>query len=149
MATPRKRKPSKRKTKPKRRRPSILLIVGMAALIAGFVARRSLLPSAMYRLTHREPDHQPMPIDPGEPMPHGELPVIQETHKSADRSKPAARAPAMTTKLDAPVKSHDTTTAGAPGGSTGEAVSAHNGASEHISSSDRQQLDSILKRKAN
>ena len=44
----------------KRRRKSragFLMILGLAMLIAGFLARRTFLPLAMFRLTHRAPQH--------------------------------------------------------------------------------------------
>jgi hypothetical protein len=145
VATPRKRKPSKRKTNAKRRRPSLLLIAGLGALIAGFLVRRSLLPSAMYRLTHREPDHQSMPVV----LPNDEPPPIEETHKSMERPKYGAEhPPTETTGLEAPMKSRDTNSSSEPETAAGEANPAHNVEHEHISASDREQLDTILKRRA-
>ena len=172
MATPRKRKPSKRKTKQKRRRrPSLLLIAGIAALVAGFLVRRSLIPSAMYRLTHRAPDHQSAPVNLNEPetggLPQNEasrevpakhdetrasrgMPMIEEKHKSAERTNPGVEhAPTMTSKIDTPAKSSGTNPVAAPGDAVGPSEPPRNVEGEHISTSDRHQLDSILKKKAN
>jgi hypothetical protein len=145
VATPRKRKPSKRKTRARRRRPSLLLIAGLGALIAGFLVRRSLLPSAMYRLTHREPDHQSIPVA----LPNDELPATEEMHKSTERQKSdAMHPPTETTRLETPMKSRDTNSSAVPETAAGETNPAHGGVSEHISASDREQLDTILKRRA-
>jgi hypothetical protein len=38
------------------RRPSILVIAAIAALILGFLARRTMLPSAAHYLAHRPPE---------------------------------------------------------------------------------------------
>lgn len=154
VTAPRKRKPSKRKTKAKRRRPSLLLIVGVAALVAGFLVRRSLLPSAMYRMTHREPDHQSAPASYDElndrTRASDRPPVIEEVNKSAGRAKPGIeRPPTMTSKIDTPAKSTETNPNAAPDASTAPANPAQNKEGEHISTSDREHLDSILKRKAN
>ena len=141
MGTPRKRKASSRRTKPKRRRISVWLIVGLAALITGFLARRIMLPTAMHHLAHRAPDHPPGPSDYSEP-------------RTAERSQPQGEnspehLPTMTTRIDPRMKAKDNTTAPAvSGASTGQSNPAHNSESEHISASDRQQLDSILKRTA-
>jgi cytoskeletal protein RodZ len=148
VATPRKRKPSRRKTKQKRRRPSLLLIAGLVALVAGFLVRRSLIPSAMHRLTHREPDRQSSGI-PGE-----EVPPIEVTNKSTTRVKPGAENPPReaiktteTGKLETATNSRDGNPA--PGSETAAPANpAQNSEHEHISASDREQLDAILKRRA-
>lgn len=64
--TARKRIAGKRKTRPKgrHRRPGILLIAALAALVAGFLARRMMLPSAVRYLGHRAPD-RPGQSEPG------------------------------------------------------------------------------------
>jgi hypothetical protein len=43
----------RRRSRGKRIRPSLILIVALAVLIAGFLTRRVLAPRAMYFLTHR------------------------------------------------------------------------------------------------
>ena len=42
--------------KRKRRAPSLWLVLGLAVLAAGFIARRLLMPSAVHYLTYRAPD---------------------------------------------------------------------------------------------
>jgi len=147
LGTPRKRKASSRRTKPKRRRRvSVWLIVGLAALITGFLARRIMLPSAMRHLAHRAPDHPPSDY---------REPVTEQSHRGAERSQPQAgnstgHLTTTTIRNDTAMKSKDNTTA-APadaGTSTGQSNPAHSSESEHISASDRQRLDSILKRNA-
>jgi hypothetical protein len=42
------------KRRKRKRRPSLLLLIALAMLIAGFIVRRTLAPLALHRLTHRE-----------------------------------------------------------------------------------------------
>jgi hypothetical protein len=55
----------RRRSRSKRIRPSLILIVALAVLIAGFLTRRVLAPRAMYFLTHRSAT--PPPSIVGEP----------------------------------------------------------------------------------
>ncbi len=47
-----------RKGKKRRRSRGLLVIAAIALLIAGFVARRLMVPQLMHALTYRAPDHQ-------------------------------------------------------------------------------------------
>jgi len=49
--------PAPRRSRPKRRRPTILLVMALTALIAGFLFRRMMLPQAVHYLAYRPPDH--------------------------------------------------------------------------------------------
>jgi hypothetical protein len=62
VAPGRKRAASKRPAKKKRMRGlRILALVGLAALILGFLAKRVMIPSAVHYIAYRAPDHpQPM-----------------------------------------------------------------------------------------
>jgi hypothetical protein len=54
----------------KRKRPSLILIVALLVLAAGFLTRRVLAPRAMHFLTHRSPlPPPPAPSMAGEPRP--------------------------------------------------------------------------------
>lgn len=45
------------KKRKKRRGPSLLLLIAIAVLLAGFVVRRTLMPQAIHYLAYRPPDH--------------------------------------------------------------------------------------------
>lgn len=49
--------PAPRRGRVKRRRPTILLVMALIALIAGFLFRRMMLPQAVHYLAYRTPDH--------------------------------------------------------------------------------------------
>ncbi len=71
MAKRRRRRPSRAR----RKRPSLVLIVALLVLAAGFITRRVLAPRAMHFLTHRSAPLPPQPViagdhDPGQP--HGD-----------------------------------------------------------------------------
>ena len=53
MAKAAKRKSGRRKS----RRPNWLILGALAALVLGFLARRSMLPQMLYSMSHRAPDH--------------------------------------------------------------------------------------------
>jgi hypothetical protein len=57
----------RRRSHGKRKRPSLILIVALAVLAAGFITRRVLAPRAMHFLTHRS--STPAPASAGEPQP--------------------------------------------------------------------------------
>jgi hypothetical protein len=90
-----------------RKRPRILLIAALMALIAGFLVRRTMLPSAMHYIAHRAPDHEPPAADVGRDAATGE-------RENAHPNSPS--------KVDTP--------------------------SEHLTSRDRHDLDSLIDRKA-
>jgi uncharacterized membrane protein len=46
----------RRRRKKRAVKPRVLLVVGLALLIAGFLFRRMMIPSAMHYLTYRTPD---------------------------------------------------------------------------------------------
>jgi uncharacterized membrane protein len=46
-----------RRRRKKRVKPRVVLVIGIALLIAGFLFRRMMVPRAMHYLTHRTPDH--------------------------------------------------------------------------------------------
>ena len=48
------------------RRPGILVLAALAALILGFLARRTMIPSAVHYIAHRSPD-QPQPMREANP----------------------------------------------------------------------------------
>jgi hypothetical protein len=60
--------PRKKPARRSRRRPTVLMIVALAALIAGFLFRRMMVPQAVHYLAYRPPDHavglpqQPAPL---------------------------------------------------------------------------------------
>ena len=56
----------RRRSSSKRIRPSLILIVALAVLVAGFLTRRVLAPRAMYFLTHRSAASPPRVA--GEPV---------------------------------------------------------------------------------
>jgi hypothetical protein len=55
--------PRRKAARRSRRRPTILMILALAALIAGFLVRRLMLPEAVHYLAYRPPDH---PVGPPE-----------------------------------------------------------------------------------
>lgn len=97
----------KRTTGKRRKRPRILLIAALVALIAGFLVRRTMLPSAMHYIAHRAPDHEPTATD------------VSRHPATSERENAHPNSPS---KVDTP--------------------------SEHLTSRDRQELDSIINRKA-
>jgi len=48
------------------RRPGILVLAALAALILGFLARRMMIPSAVHYIAYRSPD-QPQPMKEANP----------------------------------------------------------------------------------
>lgn len=48
------------------RRPGFLVLALLAALILGFLARRTMIPSAVHYIAHRSPD-QPQPMTEASP----------------------------------------------------------------------------------
>jgi uncharacterized membrane protein len=54
----------RRRRKKRAVKPRVLLVVGIALLIAGFLFRRMMIPSAMHYLTHRSPDASSTAIAP-------------------------------------------------------------------------------------
>jgi hypothetical protein len=50
----------------RRRRPTIILVLALSALITGFLFRRMMLPQAVHYLAYRPPDH-PVAQSPGAP----------------------------------------------------------------------------------
>jgi len=49
--------PVARRARIRRRRPTIILVMALTALIAGFLFRRMMLPQAVHYLAYRPPDH--------------------------------------------------------------------------------------------
>jgi len=58
----------RRRPRSKRKRPSLILIVALAVLAAGFITRRVLAPRAMHFLTHRSAGPPSEPATAGAPM---------------------------------------------------------------------------------
>jgi hypothetical protein len=59
---------AKRRRRKRRRRPSLLIVAVLALLIAGFLARRVMMPTAMHYLTYRPPESpSPMAANPSAP----------------------------------------------------------------------------------
>jgi hypothetical protein len=48
------------------RRPGILVLAALAALISGFLVKRTMIPSAVHYIAHRPPD-QPEPMRKANP----------------------------------------------------------------------------------
>ena len=65
VAAPRKRARARRPAK-KKRRPGILVLAALAALILGFLAKRIMIPSAVHYIAYRPPD-QPQPMRDANP----------------------------------------------------------------------------------
>lgn len=66
-----------------RRRPGILVLAALVALILGFLAKRTLIPSAVHYIAYRPPD-QPQPMREANP------PVAAKGNGSADDSAAAS-----------------------------------------------------------
>jgi hypothetical protein len=59
----------RRRSRGKRKRPSLILIVALAVLAAGFITRRVLAPRMMHFLTHRSTAPGSRPALASEPAP--------------------------------------------------------------------------------
>jgi hypothetical protein len=59
----------RRHSRAKRKRPSLILIVALLVLAAGFITRRLLAPRAIHFLTHRSATPLPGPAIAAEPQP--------------------------------------------------------------------------------
>jgi uncharacterized membrane protein len=55
---------ARRRRRRKRVKPRVLLVVGLALLIAGFLFRRMMVPRAMHYLIHRPSDHAGSEVTP-------------------------------------------------------------------------------------
>ncbi len=64
------------------RRPGILVLAALAALILGFLARRMMIPSAVHYIAYRPPDQQ-------QPMREANPPAASEEDGQADDSAAA------------------------------------------------------------
>jgi len=64
------------------RRPGILVLAALAALILGFLARRTMIPSAVHYIAYRSPD-QPQPMRAANP------PAAAQGQSDADDSAAA------------------------------------------------------------
>jgi hypothetical protein len=109
------------KRKRKRRSGGTLILIAIALLIAGFVVRRTMLPQFLHYLAYR-PAANPSP-------PISEAPIPEEP-----RSRPVAAEPSAPQRSAAPVATPLARKSAAP-------------PSEHLTQSDQQQLEDILKRK--
>jgi hypothetical protein len=103
------------------------LVVAIGLLIAGFLARRMMMPRAMHYLTYRAPGAA-QPIVPGAPDSLAE-PAAPSDRQSARVASPDEAATRSET-LASPAA--DATASGG----------------EHLTASDRRALDDILKRKS-
>ena len=119
---------ARRKRKRNRKVVRVWVVVAIALLIAGFLARRMMMPRAMHYLTYRSPG-APQPIVPGSP----DLP--------AERDAPAAR---QVQQVAAPNKVAPNREALATPAVQATAAAG----AEHLTASDRRALDEILKRKS-
>jgi len=110
------------KRKRKRRSPGRLILIAIALLIAGFIVRRTMLPQFLHYLAYRPPGHPSPPLS--------ESPVPEET-----RSLPVAAQPSAVRPSAAPLATPMARRSAAP-------------PTEHLTQSDQQQLEDILKRKS-
>jgi hypothetical protein len=75
------------------RRPGILVLAALAALILGFLAKRMMIPSAVHYIAYRPPD-QPQPMRDENP------PATSEERRDADDSAASnAKSPAGSEQL--------------------------------------------------
>jgi hypothetical protein len=109
------------KRKRKRRSFGKLVLIAIALLIAGFLVRRTMLPQFLHYLAYRPPGNPSPPVT-GEQVP-------EETSVPPVAAKPSTIRPSA-----APV-------------ATPMAQKSATTPSEHLTQSDKQQLDDILKRK--
>jgi len=109
------------KRKRKRRSGRRLILIAIVLLIAGFIVRRTMLPQFLHYLAYRPPEN-PSPAVREEPIPE------------EPRSRPVAAAPSAPQRSPAPVATPLARKSAAP-------------PSEHLTQSDQQQLEDILKRK--
>ena len=63
---------AKKKRKKRRRAPNLFVLLALALLILGFIARRTLMPGLLHRLTYRQPSHS-LNNSPSESDPHEQL----------------------------------------------------------------------------
>jgi len=83
----RKRASGKRPAKKKRtRRPGILVLAALAALILGFLAKRVMIPSAVHYIAYRPPDQpQANPPDATEQLTPADQHQLDEIIKRKNR----------------------------------------------------------------
>jgi hypothetical protein len=84
----------------KRRAPNLYLILGIAVLIAGFVARRALMPRALHYLAYRPAD-SPAPAHAPDAVAPSAAPSAApaQPQASAADSRPARHSPAAEENL--------------------------------------------------
>jgi len=114
----------------RRRLRRLILWVGLLVLIAGFIARRTLVPRGLYYLTHRAPS----PADSAPPAESPNTPGSGNANQTA-QSQPANPGP-------------DQEIAGAPPSQPQAAKAPAPPPSEKLTDTDRQALDDILRRKS-
>lgn len=109
------------KKRRKRRSSGTLIIIAIALLIAGFIVRRTMVPQFLHYLAYRPPRNPAPPVT--------EAPLPEETQTLPRVAEPStAQRPAVPAATPMARK-----TAAPP--------------SEHLTQSDQQQLEDILKRK--
>jgi hypothetical protein len=108
----------------RRRLRRLILWVGLLVLIAGFIARRTLVPRGLYYLTHRAPSPADSPNTPG-----------SGNANQTAQSRPANPGP-------------EQDIAGALPSQPQAAKAPVSPPSEKLTDTDRQALDDILRRKS-
>ena len=113
----------------KRRLRRLILWAALALLIAGFIARRTFMPRALYYLTHRAPTETGFGATAGSPNTAPSESTSQTAQTAQSRSAPSNQnlSDARTSQSQA-----------------GEAPPPR----ENLTDSDRQALDQILRRKS-
>ena len=110
------------KRKRRRRSPGKLIIVAIALLIAGFLVRRTLLPQFLHYLAYRPPGNPSASVNEAPPPEEPRSAPLAEEPSSAQPSAASAATPMARNSAAPP--------------------------SEHLTQSDQQQLEDILKRKS-
>ena len=124
----------------RRRLRRLILWVGLLLLIAGFIARRTFVPRALYYLTHRAPS------------PSQSMPSQSTTDLGATAQSPASPLSGASTERTAPSRPAnpvpDQDLAGARLSPPQAAKAPAPPPSEKLTDADRQALDEILRRKS-
>ncbi len=117
----------------KRRLRRLILWAALALLIAGFIARRTFAPRALYYLTHRAPSETGFGAAAGAPN-TAPSESANQTAESTNQTAQSLPAPSNQNVSDAPTSQSQAGQAPPP--------------RENLTDSDRQALDQILRNKS-